>query len=54
MDIELCEIFRNFVEGLDIYTARKELDFDDFIHVNAIRNICSCRFLSNDLWFLCH
>lgn len=48
-DDELCEIFKISSEILDIYIARQELDFDEFIHVDAIRNICRCHNLSDDL-----
>lgn len=48
-DAELSHILRISYEGSDIYTTRKELNFNDFHHVNAIRNICRHRDLSNDL-----
>ncbi|KAH9716801.1 hypothetical protein KPL71_021583 [Citrus sinensis] len=37
---ELCSILGISYGGLDIYTARKELDFSDFRHVDGVRNIC--------------
>lgn len=38
-------------EGLEIYTSRKELMFNHFLHVNKVRNICRCSDLSDDI---CH
>ena len=46
---ELCSILGISYGGLDIYTARKELDFSDFRHVDAVRNICRCQELSDDV-----
>ena len=38
--------------GLDIYTARKELEFNDFCHVDGVWNICRSRDLSDDIFSL--
>ena len=35
--------------GLELYTSRKELQFNLFSHVNAVRNICRCQDLSDDV-----
>lgn len=47
-DAELSRILGISYEGLDIYTARKELDFNDFHHVDVVRNICRRYDHSND------
>lgn len=39
-------------DGLDIYMTRKELNFNDFHHVDGVRNICRHRDLSDDLCLL--
>ena len=36
-------------EGHEIYTSRKALSFDDFSHVDGVRNICRRRDLSNEI-----
>ena len=46
---ELCSILGISYRGLDIYTAKKELDFSDFRHVDAVRNICRRRELFDDV-----
>lgn len=38
-------------EGLNIYIAKKELDFENIIHVDAIRDICRHRYLFDDIFF---
>lgn len=48
-DAELSRIIGTTYKGLALYTARKELDFNDFRHVDAVRNICRRRDLSDDL-----
>lgn len=45
----LSRILGILYEGLDIYTTRKELEFNDFRHVDGVRNICRRRDLSVDL-----
>lgn len=45
----LSRILRILYEGLDIYTTRKELEFNDFRHVDGVKNICRRRDLSVDL-----
>ncbi|KAH9792871.1 hypothetical protein KPL71_004323 [Citrus sinensis] len=45
----LCSILGLSYGGLDIYTARKELAFSDFYHVDGVRNICRRRDLSDDI-----
>ena len=46
---ELCSILGISYRGLDLYTARKELSFSEFCHVDGVRNICRRRDLSNDI-----
>jgi len=46
---ELCSILGISYGGLDIYTARKELEFSDFCHVDGVRNICRRQDLSDDV-----
>ncbi|KAH9744418.1 Integrase catalytic domain-containing protein [Citrus sinensis] len=45
----LCSILGISYGGLDIYTARKELAFSDFCHVDGVWNICRRRDLSDDI-----
>ena len=51
-EVDLFSILRIWYGGLDIYTTRKELDFNDFHHVDGVWNICKRRDLSNDLYSL--
>ena len=37
---DLKSILRIENEGLELYTFRKELVFNHFLHVNGVRNIC--------------
>lgn len=46
---EHCQIIGIHLGGLQIYTAKKKLIFSYFLHVTAVRNICRCRDLSNDV-----
>ena len=46
---DLFSILGIHFRGLDIYTTRKELDFNDFRHVDGVRNICRHRDLFDDL-----
>ena len=46
---ELCSILGISYGGLNIYTARKELEFSDFCHVDGVWNICRRRDLSDDI-----
>ncbi|KAK9214749.1 hypothetical protein WN944_006748 [Citrus x changshan-huyou] len=46
---DLCSILGIAYGGLDLYTARKELSFSDFRHVDGVRNICRRRDLSDDI-----
>ena len=39
-DSILCSILGITYGGLDLYTARKELSFKEFRHVDGVRNIC--------------
>ena len=48
-EVDLCSILGIQYGGLDIYTTRKELDFNDFCHVDGVRNICRRRDLFDDL-----
>ena len=48
-EAELCSILGIYYGGLDIYTARKELEFSDFCHVDGVQNICRRRDLSDDI-----
>ena len=36
-------------EGLNLYTARKELHFSQFTHIKGVANICRCRDLSDEV-----
>ncbi|KAH9668399.1 hypothetical protein KPL70_021401 [Citrus sinensis] len=46
---DLCSILGIAYGGLDLYTARKELSFSEFRHVDGVRNICRHRDLSDDI-----
>ncbi|KAH9698155.1 hypothetical protein KPL71_023904 [Citrus sinensis] len=46
---ELCSILGIAYGGLDLYTARKELSFSNFRHVDGVRNICRRWDLSDDI-----
>ena len=48
-EVDLCSIFGIQYGGLDIYTTRKELDFNDVCHLDGVQNICRRRDLSDDL-----
>ena len=48
-EFELCSILGISYGGLDLYTARKELSFSEFCHVDGVRNIYRHRDLSNDI-----
>ena len=48
-EVDLCSILGIQYRGLDIYTTCKELDFNDFHHVDGVRNICRCRDLFDNL-----
>ena len=48
-DSILCSILGIIYGGLDLYTARKELSFKEFRHVDGVRNICCRRDLSDDI-----
>lgn len=39
-------------DGLDLYTVRNELEFDNFHHIDAIKNIFGRRDHSNDIFTL--
>ena len=39
-DTELNSILRTFEYGLEIYSTRKVPTIDNFVHVDAVRNIC--------------
>ncbi|GAY61300.1 hypothetical protein CUMW_208890 [Citrus unshiu] len=45
-DTELNSILRTFEYGLEIYSTRKVPTIDNFVHVDAVRNICRCINLS--------
>ena len=44
---ELDLILEISCEGLNLYTARKELHFSQFTHIEGVRNICRRRDLSD-------
>ncbi|KAH9750874.1 hypothetical protein KPL71_014049 [Citrus sinensis] len=46
---DLCSILGIAYGGLDLYTARKELSFSEFRHVDGVRNIYRRRDLSDDI-----
>ncbi|KAH9697228.1 hypothetical protein KPL71_023524 [Citrus sinensis] len=46
---DLCSIMGITYGGLDLYTARKELSFSEFRHVDGVHNICRRRDLSDDI-----
>ena len=48
-EVDLCSILGIQYGGLDVYTTRKELDFNDFCHVDGVQNICRRRDLSYNL-----
>ena len=39
-DTKLNSILRSSEDGLEIYSARKAPTIDNFVHVDAVRNIC--------------
>ncbi|KAH9688106.1 Integrase catalytic domain-containing protein [Citrus sinensis] len=39
-DSDLNNILRSSDDGLDIFSLRKPPDIDDYVHVDAVRNIC--------------
>ncbi|KAH9724358.1 CCHC-type domain-containing protein [Citrus sinensis] len=39
-DLELNSILGSSDDGLDIFSPRKPPDIDDYVHVDAVRNIC--------------
>ncbi|KAH9716748.1 Integrase catalytic domain-containing protein [Citrus sinensis] len=39
-DLELNSILGSSDDGLDIFSLRKPPDIDDYVHVDAVRNIC--------------
>ena len=45
----MCSILGISYGGLDLYTARKELEFSEFCHVDGVWNICQRRDLSDDV-----
>lgn len=46
---DLNSILRIDDVGLELYTSRKELQFNSFSHVDAVRNICRRRDISDDI-----
>ena len=48
-EYELCSILGISYGGLDMYTARKELSFSEFRHVDGVWNICRRRDLFDDI-----
>lgn len=46
---DLNSILKADNSGLELYTSRKELQFNCFSHVDAVRNISQCRNLSDDI-----
>ncbi|KAH9658168.1 hypothetical protein KPL70_023385 [Citrus sinensis] len=46
---ELDRILGISCEGLNLYTARKELHFDHFSHIEGVRNICRLYDLSDEV-----
>ena len=46
---ELDRILRISFEGLNLYIARKELHFNQFRHIEGVRNICRRRDLSDEV-----
>ena len=46
---ELDRILEISCEWLNLYTARKELHFNQFRHIEGVKNICRCRDLSDEV-----
>ncbi|KAH9685823.1 hypothetical protein KPL70_014116 [Citrus sinensis] len=45
-DSDLDNILGSSDDGLDIFSLRKPPEIDDYVHVDAVRNICRCNDLS--------
>lgn len=46
---DLCDILGISIDGLDLYTTMKELEFDEFHNIGAVNNIYRPRDLSDDI-----
>lgn len=51
-DIDLCDILGISTDGLNLYTTMKNVEFDGFYHIGAVKNIYRHRDLSDNVFTL--
>ena len=47
-DSELNSILGSSDDGLEIFSPRKAPDIDDYVYIDAVKNICRCVDLSDE------